>query len=362
MTAYASLETALETMRQGAYDYIIKPFQTEELLLLVRRLEETQQLRKENSELRSYLSNVADDIVGESEPISRVKGVIESLSESDAAVLIRGESGTGKELVAKAIHRAPRRAEAPFIAVNCAAIPESLLESELFGYEKGAFTGADRNKLGHFQLANGGTLFLDEIGDLPLSLQAKLLRVLEDQRVSPLGSEQSVQVDVRLVSATHSALEGRHQGWFVSPGPVLSLKTCFRLTCRRCARDPATSLSSRVHLLSQWGRNASDLSHDACAVLSGYSWPGNVRELRNVLERAVIMKPSGTIEKGDIMIGDAPQSQASAPIDTLNLADAERAIIERALEAAGGNKSEAARLLGITRRALYGRLERHGLD
>ncbi|MGD8414768.1 MAG: sigma-54 dependent transcriptional regulator, partial [Candidatus Latescibacterota bacterium] len=208
MTAYASVETAIAALREGAYDYLTKPFQTEELLIVVSRLEERRRLQNENRALRSYLSeNLTEDIVGDSPAMRKIKEIIQGLSNSDASVLIRGESGTGKELVAKAVHKTSARRDGPFIALNCAAIPESLLESELFGYEKGAFTGAVKRKIGHFQLADNGTLFLDEIGDLPLSLQAKLLRVLETRVITPLGSEKDTKINIRLISATHRSLE-----------------------------------------------------------------------------------------------------------------------------------------------------------
>jgi len=365
MTAYASLETALETMREGAYDYIIKPFKTDELLMLVGRIEEKRRLVDENEGLRSYIAPDADeDIIGSSPAVERLREVIRGLSASDASVMLRGESGTGKELVARAIHRASSRAGGPIIALNCAAIPESLLESELFGYEQGAFTGANRRRIGHFQLADRGTLFLDEIGDLSMPLQAKLLRVLETQRFTPLGSENDVQVDVRLVSATHQPLETR-----ISTGEfredLFYRLNVFPIVLAPLRERPGDIRELATHFLGEWGRPPGDLGDDAVARLSAYHWPGNIRELRNVLERATILRPDGVIGAGDILITDtAAAGGAPAPAagTTLNLAEVEQDLIRRALDAAGGNKSEAARLLGITRRALYGRLERYGMD
>jgi two-component system response regulator HydG len=365
MTAYASVETAIETMREGAYDYIIKPFTTEELLILVSRLEEKRRLQSENTDLRSYLSEgLTDEIVGRSPPMAKVKEVIKGLSGSDAAVMIRGESGTGKELVAKAIHASSRRAEGPFIALNCAAIPESLLESELFGYERGAFTGANRRRIGHFQLADGGTLFLDEIGDLPAALQAKLLRVLEDHRVRPLGGERDVKVDIRLVSATHRALETE-----IETGRFRE-DLFYRLNVFPIVLPPLRERKEDIrdiaaHFLSQWGRSGDDLGEASLVKLASYHWPGNIRELRNVLERAIILRPEGTITADDVLLGEVPARDTPStpgPGDSLNLADVEKQVILQALERAGGNKSEAARLLGITRRTLYGRLERYGIE
>jgi DNA-binding NtrC family response regulator len=363
MTAYASVETAIEAMREGAYDYIIKPFKTEELLLLVARLEERRRLHSENLDLKSYLSGKLDEeIVGKSPAISGVKRTIQGLAGSDAAVIIRGESGTGKELVARALHKSSKRADGPFIALNCAAIPETLLESELFGYEKGAFTGATRRRLGHFQLAHRGTLFLDEIGDLPASLQAKLLRVLEDQRVTPLGGDRGVQVDVRLVSATHRRLETEIEAGRFREDLYYRLNV-FPIVLPPL-RDRVEDIPEiAVHFLSGWGRPRDRLSPPALKKLSVYGWPGNIRELRNVLERATILRPAGAITPDDILLGEglAPGSPAVATA-TLNLAEVERHVILEALARASGNKSEAARLLGITRRSLYGRIEKLGIE
>jgi len=362
MTAYASIETAIETMREGAYDYIIKPFKTEELLLLVSRLEEKRRLQTENQDLRACLSGeTGEEIVGSSEAIMAVKRIILGLARSSAAVLIRGESGTGKELVARAIHRASDRASGPFIALNCAAIPDTLLESELFGYERGAFTGATRRKIGRFQLAHRGTLFLDEIGDLPLLLQAKLLRVLENGVIQPLGGEKEVAVDIRLVSATHRALEHEIREKAFREDLYYRLNVFpIALPPLRERREDIPAIAA--HFLSAWRRKPSDLSEAARQKLFGYHWPGNIRELRNVLERSTILRPEGSIGADDIRLGDlAGQAPAPEPL-TLNLEEIEKRAIQKALAEAGGNKSEAARLLGITRRALYGRLERYGLE
>jgi DNA-binding NtrC family response regulator len=352
-------------MREGAYDYVIKPFRTDEMLHVVARVEEKRRLEAENRGLRGALarSRGGDELIGASASIDEVRRLIAGLAHSDAPVLIRGESGTGKEVVARAVHRASRRAGGPLVAVNCAAIPDTLLESELFGYEKGAFTGAARNKLGQFQLADGGTLFLDEIGDLPASLQAKLLRVLESKCFTPLGGVKEVHVDVRLISATHRALEDEiERGHFredlfyrLNVFPIV-------IAPLRERREDVRALAR--HFLADWGRSPDDLGEDAVARLVAHDWPGNVRELRNVLERAVIVRPEGRIGAADILIS-AARGSSSAPASmspTLNLEDAEKEMIKRALDAAGGNKSEAARLLGITRRALYGRLARYGLE
>lgn len=357
MTAYATVETAIATMKQGAYDYIMKPFQTEELLLLIERLEEKRRLEAENIGLRSYLATRGvEEIVGDSAAMKNVKKLIADLQGSEAAVLIRGESGTGKELVARAIHASSRRNRGPFIALNCAAIPESLLESELFGHERGAFTGAERRRLGHFQLAHRGTIFLDEIGDLPLSLQGKLLRVLEEKRVRPLGSDKEVEVDIRLISATNRPLEEQiKEGSFredlyyrINVFPIF-------IPPLRERREDIRPLAE--HFLRSAGRKAGDLSQGAFRKLLHYHWPGNIRELRNTLERAVIVRPKGMITSEDILLGMVEEE-----VGDLNLEQVERKLIVKALKISGGNKSEAARLLGITRRALYGRLEKLQID
>ncbi len=364
MTAYASLETALETMRQGAYDYVIKPFKTEELLRLIQRLQERRQLQTENAGLKEYIATSSpDEIIGDGPGITRIKEMVAGLAKSDASVLVRGESGTGKELVARAIHKTSRRHEGPFIALNCAAIPDTLLESELFGYEKGAFTGANKKKVGHFQLAHGGTLFLDEIGDLPMALQAKLLRVLEDGKITPLGAESASQVDIRLVSATNKPLENDIQTGKFREDLFYRLNVFpIVLPPLRERKEDIKALS--MFFLQEWGRNPEDLGDEAVARLRAYNWPGNIRELRNVLERALIIRAHGTIAASDILIADvSPGLPHNANfLDSLNLAEVEKQVIQRALDESNGNKSEAARLLGITRRALYGRLERYGME
>jgi DNA-binding NtrC family response regulator len=363
VTAYASVETAIETMREGAYDYIVKPFRTAEVLHVVARIEEKRRLESENRGLRGALTrDVGAELIGASAAIEDVRRLVAGLAHSDAPVLIRGESGTGKEVVARAVHRASRRANGPLIAVNCAAIPDTLLESELFGYEKGAFTGATRTKLGMFQLADTGTLFLDEIGDLPASLQAKLLRVLESKTFTPLGGVKEARVDVRLISATHRALEDEIERGAFRQDLFYRLNVFpIAIAPLRARRDDIPTLAR--HFLADWGRSPDDLGDEAIARLVAHDWPGNVRELRNVLERAVIVRPEGQMGAADILVGSSrTPAAATGAAPTLNLEDAERDLIQRALAAAGGNKSEAARLLGITRRALYGRLERYGME
>jgi DNA-binding NtrC family response regulator len=362
MTAYASIETAITAMKEGAYDYIIKPFRTEELLHLISRIEEKRSLEAENRGLKSYLSKgLEESLVGSSAYMQNIRKLIQDVSHSEASILIRGESGTGKEVVARAIHKTSKRSSGPFIALNCAAIPETLLESELFGYEKGAFTGASRKKLGHFQLANGGTLFLDEIGDLPQPLQAKLLRVLESHAIIPLGGEKESPIDIRLLSATNRALEeeianGRFREdlfYRLNVFPIV-------LSPLRDHKEDIRELAQ--HFLTASGRSAGDLGDDAARALLQYRWPGNIRELKNVIERAMIVRPSGAITADDILLGSTASRERQLEADDLSIEEMERRLVAKALQLSGGNKSEAARLLGITRRVLYGRLEKYGLD
>jgi DNA-binding NtrC family response regulator len=362
MTAYASVETAITAMKAGAYDYIIKPFNTEELLLLISRLEEKRGLETENLSLKSYLAmNLEKEIIGSSGHIQSIRKLIQGLAHSEASVLIGGESGTGKELVARAIHNTSRRANGPFIALNCAAIPESLLESELFGYEKGAFTGASRKKLGHFQLANGGTLFLDEIGDLPLALQVKLLRVLETRTIRPLGSEKETGIDIRLISATNRLLEEE-----ISEGHFRE-DLFYRLNVFPIGLPPLRDYKEDIkeltkYFLEQSGRSSRDLSDDAARKLLQYHWPGNIRELKNVIERSQILRPEGVITGEDILLGSTLDRETEIDENDLSLEEMEKRLVLKALHLSNGNKSEAARLLGITRRALYGRLQKYDLE
>ena len=361
MTAYATVETALDTMKHGAYDYIIKPFTTGELLMLIERIEKKRRLETENTELRSYLAaGMEDEIIGESEAIGGVKKLIGDLTRSDAPVLIHGESGTGKELVARAIHKTSLRASGPFVAINCAAIPASLVESELFGYERGAFTGATGRKLGHFQMADGGTLFLDEIGDLPLMLQSKLLRVLEDHMVMPLGAEKPTKVDLRLLSATNRPLEEEIRNGGFREDLYYRINV-FPIELPPLRDRPEDIRDIVRHFIDKAGRDPGDLSEPAVRKLLSYLWPGNIRELRNVVERALIMRANGIITADDILLLNAPGPKDDHA-EGLNLEEMEKRLVSKALKITTGNKSEAARLLGITRRALYGRLERYGME
>ncbi len=363
MTAYASSTTAVEAMRLGAYEYLIKPFQIDEVTLLLRRISERRELMIENIALKEKMSSKGKGrILGDSPGIRSVLDLIGKVAPTPAPVLITGDSGTGKELVAAEIHTLSLRATKPFIVINCAAVPENLLESELFGHEKGAFTGAIQKKPGQFRLADGGSLFLDEIGELPLALQAKLLRALDNGDFLPLGGTRPVKVDVRIIAATNRDLEklsatgGFRQDLFyrLNVFPI-------RISPLRDRKEDILPISKAF--LS--GRAlSSEISADVVEMLEAYSWPGNVRELRNVLERAIILSGGKAIEREHIMIpGGGPDIAGdglSALVGRKSLEEIEKSLIDIALEKTGGNKSKAAELLGITRRTLYSRMEKYG--
>ncbi|MDZ7270258.1 MAG: sigma-54 dependent transcriptional regulator [candidate division KSB1 bacterium] len=366
MTAYATAQTAVEAMKQGAYDYLIKPFETDELRLKVRHIVEKRALQEENVALRQELRRTFElaNVVGRSEGMEKVYRMVQKVAPTDATVLLRGESGTGKELIARAIHELSPRADKPFLAVNCGALPESLLESELFGYEKGAFTGADRRKAGLFEVAGEGTLFLDEIGDVSLATQVKLLRVLQTHEMVPLGATRAVPVKARIIAATNRNLEeALRVGTFredlyyrINVFPIV-------LPPLRERRDDIPELVN--HFLKKHGGAKAAIEPDALAALMKYNWPGNVRELENVVERALIMAGGGVITRADLPAHVVYNAQSPQPIEIpeegLRIEEVERSLILKALDRAGGNKTEAARLLGVTRRRLYSMMERLGL-
>ncbi len=365
MTAYATAQTAVEAMRKGAYDYLIKPFEMVEMKLKVKQILEKKQLAIENLDLKSKLRDKYSlrNIVGQSEAMQQVYRMVEKVAPRDATVLIRGESGTGKELIAQAIHQMSQRSAGPFVAVNCAALPETLLESELFGHEKGAFTGAEKQKRGRFELASGGTIFLDEIGDISPAIQAKLLRVLQNKEITRLGGEQPISVDVRTIAATNRNLEElMKQGLFredlyyrLNVFPIV-------LPALRDRREDIPDLV--MHFLIKYDQPANKIHPSAMKALMNYHWPGNVRELENIIERMIILagddpitpellppQIKGFLESPDSPIIDIPETGIS--IDAV-----EKQLIAQALKKSGGNKTRAAKLLGITRRRLYSMMER----
>jgi two-component system NtrC family response regulator len=374
MTAYASAETAVEAMRLGAADYLIKPFQLDELRLRVRKLAEARDLgesvrllERENELLKREADAARlDRMIGRSRSIREVFDLAERVAATGATVLVRGESGTGKSLLARAVHRASPRSGAPFVTVNCGALPENLLESELFGHEKGAFTGAVAAKQGRFRTAEGGTVFLDEIGEMSAPLQVKLLQVLEEGVFTPVGSDRPVAVDVRVIAATNRDLEEA-----IAEGEFRE-DLFYRLNVFPIAVPPLRARPEDVtllldHFLARFGRAPDDLTPAARERLLAHRFPGNVRELENLVERAVILAGSDPIDAPHfpaldrVRVSEGAFAVPEIPDEGLSLESLEKELILKALEKAGGNKTRAAALLGLTRRTLYSRLEKHGL-
>ncbi|MBU8923133.1 MAG: sigma-54 dependent transcriptional regulator [Bacteroidales bacterium] len=368
MTAYASASTAVEAMREGAYEYLIKPFQMDEVILLLKRIHERRELMIENIALKEKISarTPGEKIIGNSAVMGKLKNIIARVAPTDTAVLIHGESGTGKELVAAEIHSASPRSVGPFIVINCAAVPETLIESELFGYEKGAFTGAVQNKPGQFRLAHKGSLFLDEIGELPLALQAKLLRAIDNGAFLPLGSSKVVSVDVRIIAATNQDLEKMtSEGKFRED--LLYRLNVFPISIPplRDRKEDIRAISEDFLAARRFG--SPPLSEKVIEKLRSYSWPGNVRELRNILERGSILAGTEPIGLDHIMISGStasgrPGDILSSIVGEMELAEIEQSLIRIAIEKTSGNKSRAAEMLGITRRKLYSRMEKYGMD
>ncbi len=374
ITAFASHETAIEAMKLGAYDYITKPFKIDEIKLVIRKALEKRRLERENSRLRKELETKygLGNIIGRSPTILKVFDLIKRVSELKVNILVTGESGTGKELVARAIHYTGIRQQGPFVPVNCGAIPETLMESELFGYRRGAFTGAARDKKGLFEEADGGTIFLDEIADLPIHLQVKLLRVLEDKTVRPLGSTEPIPIDVRVIAATNKNLEeevtrGRFREDLFYRLNVIKIV----LPPLRERREDISPLA--LHFIDKYSREMEKdirgISPKALEVLESYHYPGNVRELENIIARCVALETSNVIRRetlpqpvGEVNSIDIESSLSStASLDSL-LNDIEKKMIEKSLRSTDGNKTEAAKLLGITLRSLRYRLAKHGLS
>ncbi len=377
ITAYGTIELAVEAMKAGAWDFITKPFSKETLLLKVERAAEAclqrqnaRRLSDENAYLRQEIALHFNfgEIVGESPVMRRVYRTIQKVAASDTSVLIYGESGTGKELVARAIHFTSPRKDRAFIRVNCGALAEGILESELFGHEKGAFTGALRRKKGRFELADGGTLFLDEIGDIPPNLQVKLLRVLQEREFERVGGEETVKVDVRVIAATHRDLPGDVKTGRFREDLYYRLHILpIHLPSLRERKDDIPLLAKHFleRLAGDMGKASPTLSEDALALLKAYDWPGNVRELENVLERTVVLTEGNQIVPENLAITgpDIPGTKIAQNSLDLNTAmdEMEERLIRQALEAAGGVKARAARLLGIKEGALYYKLEKYGL-
>lgn len=393
MTGHGSIETAVQSMKLGAYDYITKPFSPlEELRLFLRRMAEKVRLVEENEFLRQRTDSetAVHGIVGSSAKIQEVLRLASRLKDTRTSVLISGESGTGKELVARAIHFRGAFANRPFVAIDCGSLVPTLIESELFGYEKGAFTGALKSKQGLFQAADTGTVFLDEIGELPLELQAKLLRVLQEKEVRPVGSNQRVKVDVRVIAATNRDLEAAYKN------KTFREDLYFRLNVVTVHVPALRERRSDIPMLVNWFCEryapSSDLhvSNAAMKALMNYDWPGNVRELENCVERAVALGNGSLIDLSDLppsIAGlnlpvsrlnsdsaanlvsslasaamNAPPGAPSAPLSTTDLEEIERATIQRVFEQVKGDKALAGRMLGISRATLYRKLKRYNIS
>ena len=369
LTAYATVDSAVEAMKRGAYDYLTKPINLDKLILLIEKALEERRLVRENRELKAQLRerHGLANIVGRSARMKALFGAIEQVAPSDATVLITGESGTGKELVAHAIHQASKRAEGPFVAVSCAALPENLQESELFGHEKGAFTGAHQRTRGRFELAHRGSLFLDEIGDVTLTTQAKLLRVLQERAFERVGGTDTIKVDVRLIAATNKDLPGllerrqfREDLFYrlnVIPLAVPPLR-------ERVEDIPVLATNFLARFNQEYGKKVRGITSQALRLLCVYPWPGNVRELENCLQSMVALAKSDEwLTERDLPPNVAGYDSSRARLDLpigVPLGEIEKQTILRTLEAFHGNKRKTAEVLGIGLKTLYRKLEEYG--
>jgi two-component system response regulator AtoC len=366
MSAYGGEDAAIAAMKEGAYDYLPKPFRPDEVVLTLRKAEERERLRQEVTGLKAQLATSPDErgLVAESAPMRQALALVARVAEHNTTVLITGESGTGKEVIARAIHRASPRAGRAFVGINCAAIPEALLESELFGHVRGAFTGASADKTGLFEAATGGTLLLDEIGELPTGLQAKLLRVLQEGEIRRVGDQKTRTVDVRVLAATARDLEeetktGRFREDLFYRINVVAIELP-PLRERRPDIAPLARLFA-ARLAKRFARPLS-LGDAALKWLEEQEWPGNVRELENAIERAAVLSNQETLGPDDF--SQAPDPRPQALVGTLEdaVADAERRVIAAALAESHGNRREAAQRLGVSLRTLFYKIERYGID
>mgnify|MGYP003773798347 CR=1 FL=1 len=379
MTGYGTIEGVKEALREGALDYVTKPFKTDELLLTLQKAMEHKRVVEENVSLTEVIKRTApaDTLIGEDPAMAEVRQLIRRIAPTESAVLIRGESGTGKEIVARAIHSHSGR-KGRFVPINCASIPENLIESELFGYEPGAFTGADQRKLGLMELASGGTLFLDEVGELPASLQVKLLRVLQEREIQRVGGLRTIPVDIRLLAATnrnlkHAIDEGRFRADLYFRLNVINLRIP---PLRERIKDiPLLTRHFLDRFAVKMNRPDINIAPEAMRALQAYPWPGNVRELENVIERMVVLSDGPRLEIGDLPAdilgrGTPPLGFPSMPNVPLDpnasyreaRSEFERAYIEKLLIQARGNVAEAARVSGISRRNFYEKIERLNIN
>jgi two-component system, NtrC family, response regulator AtoC len=385
MSAYGTMETAIEALKKGAYDYISKPFKTDEVLLTLKKAEEREGLKRENLTLKSKIKKIEQkysfgNIIARSEAMAQVFDLVRKVADHKTTVLITGESGTGKELIARAVHTDGARASGPLVSINCGGIPENLLESELFGYRKGAFTDAVRDKPGLFDKAQGGTIFLDEIGELPLSLQVKFLRVLQEEEMTPLGETSPRKLDVRVIAATSRDLP--HE---VEKGTFRE-DLFYRINVMTIHLPPLRERRGDIPLLTGYfidlfnrklNKEIEGLSSEATPLLMEYAWPGNVRELENVMERAVLLAPGRWITPAEFPT-HMTRSRLDSPIggsgfdspmggseDTLSIKKAskrlERNLIEKALKVTGGNRTQAARILEVSRPMLLSKIKEYAI-
>lgn len=367
MTAFGTIKDAVEAMKLGAFDYITKPFSLDEFLLIIERALEVKMLRDENIRLKKDLSRCYSfpNIIGESPEMKKIFSLIEKVSQSDSTVLLLGESGTGKELIASTIHYQSQRKDKPLIKVNCAALPEGLIESELFGHEKGAFTGAIKRKPGRFELANRGTIFLDEIGDIPLSTQSKILRVIQERQIERLGSTETITVDVRIIAATNKNLEEE-----VKKGNFRE-DLYYRLNVIPITLPPLRNRREDIPYLIEFFLRKSTqklsrnirFSAEAINALLRYDYPGNVRELENIVERCVTLAPNDIIQKDDLPSFIFEKSDSKRYFSLSDAAaEAEKEHIIRILRITKGNRTRAAEMLGISRKTLWEKMKEYGIE
>lgn len=372
ITAFGDVELAVETLKLGATDFVLKPWQNEKLIATISAAyklkssyNEVKSLQQTKKTLINDINLPFSDMLGDSASMKNIRGIIEKVAKTDANILILGENGTGKELVARALHRNSLRSEKDFIGVDMGAVSETLFESELFGHKKGAFTDAKEDRIGRFDIANGGTLFLDEIGNLPLSMQAKLLAVLQNREIKPLGSNKSVSIDIRLICATNMLINE------MVKEQKFRQDLLYRINTVEIHLPPLRERGEDIILLARhfldtyskkYNRGQKKLAAITLEKLQKYPWPGNIRELQHAMERVVIMSDDSMIQPDDFFfLNHKHNEQDNAAIDSFNLDDVEKSVIEKALQKYNGNISKAAKELGLTRASLYRRLEKYGL-
>jgi len=373
MTAYGTVETAVEALKLGAYDYLTKPFSYDELYILLDKIRGHQKIVEENIRLKKALSGTRE-IIGSSKKMRRILDMVETVADSHYSVLIYGETGTGKELIANEVHRHSSRSDQPLIKINCAALSESLLESELFGHEKGAFTGADKKRKGRFELADGGAIFLDEVDDIPLNVQVKLLRVLQEREFERVGGTATISVDVRVIAAAKTDLNLKiEDGTFRSDLYYRLNVVPISLPPLRERREDIPLLIEHFVGIHDIGGKIESISPSCVEVMMSYEWPGNIRELENAVQQMIALSKNATLDTSDIpknIVAGASTAELSQWVgsseETISLEDSlqefENKLLAWALERSGGNKSLAARLLKLSRSTFRSKLTKHGLD